>query len=368
MVVGLDGRVLLEEFPSGVSQAARELFHAVIQASPKHWFVLFVSGFNIKLIQERTVEFSKYQHVRLKVVRCPNRFINLSIAFFRWPRLDVLAGGVEVWFSPNIGFVSLRSARLVMYVHDATFVQLNGLLKPYTRMWHFLIRPKALLLSADQVLTPSHHSRTSIQAYFHVSPERVSVIPFGPPLKPQLTNEVLKQVKERHSLPDRFSLTVGTIEPRKNIRTLIEAWTPDLGPLVIIGAKGWDDLPQHPQVHYLGYVSHQEKWAILQQASAVIYPTIAEGFGLPLLEAFAANVPVVAGPHTSLVEVGQDAVLWTNVHDQAAVRKAVQAVLEDDRIRQQLMTQGQQRLQEYSWKKTAQQVLQLLEHTHENRY
>lgn len=375
MVVGLDGRVLLEEFPSGVSQASRELFLALIQAAPEWQFKLFVSTAHAEQALERVRDFSRFQNVEIVIKQLPNRLLNLSLSLFKFPRLDQLVGGADIWLSPNIGFVAVSSAKLVVLLHDTTFVTYRRLLKPYTRVWLAFIQANRLLRSAAHILTPSQHSKTSALETFpqlasasqETSKEKltlVTVIPFGPPRAPQLTSDFLQQVKQRYHLPDAFCLTVGTLEPRKNIRTLIEAWTPELGQLVMFGAPGWDQLPSHPQVTYLGYVTQDEKWAILQLAQAMIYPTVAEGFGLPLLEAFAAGVPVVAGAHTSLVEVGQQAVLWTNVHNQTTLRQAVQSVLTDVKLRQLLIERGREVLTQYSWDTTAQQLKQALAALH----
>lgn len=366
MVVGLDGRVLLEEFPSGVSQASRELFLALIQAAPEWQFKLFVSSANAEHLRLRSQEFSRFPNVQMILKQIPNRILNLSIALFRFPHLDQLVGGADLWLSPNIGFISVRSAKLIILLHDTTFVTYRRLLKPYTRVWLAFIQAKRLLRSAALILTPSEHSRKSVLETFfqqHTAPP-VTVIPFGPPRAPQLTEDFLETVKQRYHLPDAFCLTVGTLEPRKNLRTLIEAWSAPLGMLVIMGAQGWDQLPIHPQVRYLGYVSQEEKWALLRLARAVIYPSVAEGFGLPLLEAFTAGVPVVAGAHTSLVEVGQQAVLWTNVHNQTTLAQAVQSVLTDDTLRQLLIQHGREVLTKYSWEATAQQLKNTLAEIH----
>lgn len=362
MTVGLDGRVLLEGFPSGVSQAAREVFLRLIAAAPEWKFVLFVSGQDAALLDQRTQEFMGQPNVQIVKRHIPNRVLNLSISLFGWPHLDKLAGGVDVWFAPNIGFVAVGSAKLVLLVHDTTFVTYGSLLQPYTRWWHRMIKPKRLVQKANAVITPSVHSRQSILTEFPVVPaQRIHVVPFGPPQAPELSGEQLRLVREKFQLSQRFCVTLGTLEPRKNIRTLLEGWTQEMGTLVVIGAKGWDNLPAHAQVKYVGYLDQAEKWALLKQAECLVYPTIAEGFGLPLLEAFAAGTPVIAGPHTSLVEVGQDAVLWTNIHNQTSLKQAVQAIQTDATLRQHLIARGRIVLDTFSWERSIQQVKELIQ-------
>lgn len=362
MTVGLDGRVLLEGFPSGVSQAARQVFLRLIAAAPEWQFVLFVSGQDAALLDQRTQEFVGKANVQIVKRHIPNRVLNLSISLFGWPRVDKLAGGVDVWFAPNIGFVSVSKAKLVLLVHDTTFVTYGALLQPYTRWWHRMIRPKRLVQKADAVITPSVHSRHSILTEFPGTAERrIHVVPFGPPQAPEFSAEQLRTVREKFSLPQRYCVTLGTLEPRKNIRTLLEGWTQDMGTLVVIGAKGWDNLPAHAQVKYVGYLDQLEKWAVLKQAECLVYPTIAEGFGLPLLEAFAAGTPVIAGPHTSLVEVGQDAVLWTNVHNQISLQQAVQAIQTDATLRQHLIARGRSVLDTFSWERSIQEVKDIIQ-------
>lgn len=362
MTVGLDGRVLLEEFPSGVSHSSRQLFRHLIQASPDWKFVLFVSGHNQDLLKQRTQEFRNLGNVRIFAVAWPNRILNGLLMIFGRPYLDKLVGGVDVWFAPNIGYMAVQTAPLVLLVHDTTFKTYAQLLKPYTRWWHRLIRPERLLDRAQHIITPSEHSRHSIgQEFSSALSKKISVIPFGPP-QPVDSNPVLKQsMQDRFSLHAPFFLSLGTLEPRKNITTLISAWLPEWGNLVVAGAAGGDNLPTKAGVQLIGYVTEPEKWELLRMARGVIFPSLAEGFGLPVLEAFAVGTPVIAGAHTSLVEVGQDAVLWTQIHNQAAIGQAVQGLCTDDTLRQQLIDQGRKVLSGYSWEKSVAAVRQVLE-------
>lgn len=367
MIIGLDGRVLLEPFPSGVSRISAEIFRRLITASPEWQFRLFVSGARAEVIAERTAEFVSLPNVQVCAVHRSNRWLNLVIGTVGRPYLDDLIEKVDVWFTPNIAFVRLRSTPLVLLVHDMTFLLYGELLKPYTRLWRDMIRPHQLISQAAAVVVPSQHTAGRVrQDVRDMIPERIQVIPFGPPTLPRLSPEVHAQVRRQFSLPPDYAVVIGTLEPRKNIRTILDAWRSI--PVVVVGAHGGYVHTPKQGVRYVGYVSEEEKWSLLQQARMLVYPSLAEGFGLPVLEAFAAHVPVLAGPHTALVEVGKDAVLWTNVHNQAAMAQAVQVLLTDDRLRQRLIQAGDRVLSLYSWERTITSLRAVLQHTYENRH
>jgi glycosyltransferase involved in cell wall biosynthesis len=175
--------------------------------------------------------------------------------------------------------------------------------------------------------------------------------------------------------PDGFVLAVGTLEPRKNLPRLVAAFArlaPALQashPLVVVGASGWStgetmralrSLGDRARV--VGYVSDTELWELYRRCTVFCYPSLAEGFGLPVLEAMAAGAAVVTSNVSSLPEVGGDAVEYADPLDVDAIADALRKVIEDTQLRDQLRARAKQRAGEFTWAGFAQTTREVLEH------
>lgn len=222
---------------------------------------------------------------------------------------------------------------------------------------------------ADHIITISNYSKLELVKYFRLSESRISVIPlavderwFVPSQEPDL-----QRVKSHYALPERFYLFLGTIQPRKNIARLLLAHnrlpykTRKECPLLIIGRAGWgcqkeiNDISRDNDgtVRWLKYVQDSDLVTLVSLARALVFPSLHEGFGLPVLEAFAAGVPVIASSTTSLPEVaGESALLVdpTNIEDLAEAMRLIHA---DDAMASRLAEQGRARAKGYTWNQTA---------------
>ena len=178
----------------------------------------------------------------------------------------------------------------------------------------------------------------------------------------------------RYGLPKRYVLAVGTLEPRKNLTTLLRAFArlregsavdPAVG-LVIAGARGWLDDPIFEAVQSLGleravnfpgFVDDDDLPALYQGAELFVFPSLHEGFGLPLLEAMACGVPVVASNASALPEVAGGAALLVDPHDAEALAQAIARVLGDEALRARLRDAGVARAAQFSWQTAARRTL-----------
>jgi len=195
---------------------------------------------------------------------------------------------------------------------------------------------------ADQIITISEYSKLELAKWTGISPNKISVIPLG--VDKRWFREVpaaeFAQVRARYALPERFFISVGTLQPRKNIEGAIFAHRSmplaerQRVPLVIVGRAGWkceavlkmiDEDTSSGAVRWLQHVPEADLLAVVKSASALLFASLAEGFGLPVLEAFAAQVPVVTSNTTSLPEVTGDAALTVDPLDIAALSAAMSA-------------------------------------------
>lgn len=227
---------------------------------------------------------------------------------------------------------------------------------------------------AAHIITISDYSKQQIEQHFSVPAEKISVIPLGvderwfaPP-----EEQAVRQVLRRHGLPETFFLFVGTLQPRKNVGRVIEAHRSlppgvrERVPLVIVGRAGWqcealvEALAARrygDTVVWLRHVPDADLPKLMKAAAALVFPSLYEGFGLPVLEAFAAGTPVVTSNGSALPEVAGDAALLVDPLDPASIAKAMLSVLEDATLAAGLRAKGRLRARQHSWDRTASMTL-----------
>jgi len=245
-----------------------------------------------------------------------------------------------------------------------------------TRQARLLFRwTTALALRAvRRTIAISEATRQDLLRHFPVSAEQVSVIPEAadPAFRPRPPAEVAA-LRRKHGLPERYVLYLGSNKPHKNLVRLIEAWAfvrhhAPRTTLLIAGV--WD--PRYPQpkrraeglglgaaVRFLGPVAEADLPALYSGATAFVFPSLYEGFGLPVLEAMACGVPVACSQTSSLPEVGGDAVLAFDPTDVEAIGEALRCLLEDASLREHLRQRGLARAATFSWERTARETLAL---------
>jgi glycosyltransferase involved in cell wall biosynthesis len=281
--------------------------------------------------------------------------------------------GVDWLYNP-INTAPLGVKRQVVVIHDAAFLtpqasQTLAFRAAYTQLVRRIVQ------QAHGVITVSEFSRGELITRLGARPEQVRVVPNGvsPGFRPMPTDHV----RAAHGLPDRYLLFVGSLEPRKNLRTLLaavrrlaESGRLDDHRLVLVGCAGAnfrdDGLAQAiaeagPLVQRLGYVADQDLPALYAGASAFIYPSLYEGFGLPPLEAMACGAPVIASDATALPEVVGEAGLLFPPHDVDALADAIQRVISDAALRGELTRRGLARAAGFSWEHAARRTLAFLE-------
>jgi glycosyltransferase involved in cell wall biosynthesis len=240
--------------------------------------------------------------------------------------------------------------------------------------WHLQI-PIAARRS-DFIITVSEHARREIIADFNVAAERIRAIMLGfdPAMGGKRDRSTTQKILAKHNLPDDYILYVGTIQPRKNLATLIEAFhllkrdrdVPHK--LVIVGRKGWlydqlftriHKLGLDDEILFTGFVPDEELPSIYDRACVFVYLSLFEGFGLPPLEAMACGVPVITSNTTSLPEVVGDAGITLPPTDVSRVHEALRLVLGDEALRKTMRHTGLKRAQMFSWEAAAQETLEV---------
>lgn len=298
------------------------------------------------------------QHVGVADAHVPVRALNLLWHRAGWPPVERFSGPVDVAHSPTPLLIPTRRARQVVTIHDLFFLdQPSATTAEIRRDYPALVRRHAR--RADMVVTSSHHVGALVVQRLDVDPGRILTCPAGaPPWTP------------RPAVPPEGPVVfLGTLEPRKNVTTLLDAWErlvargDRVPPLVMAGGRGpgaealLDRLSRPPlagHVRHEGYLADHDRETFYKRARLLVLPSLDEGFGLPVVEACAAGVPVLASRCGALPEVGGDAPVYLDPTDAEAWAQTVSALLGDPDRLESMRRRGVARAAVFSWERSAQ--------------
>jgi alpha-1,3-rhamnosyl/mannosyltransferase len=286
------------------------------------------------------------------------------------PLLDWLTRGADVFHASVLVRHPPSRARLTATVHDLT-----GFLMPELHPRSNLVAEESfakLARRADGLIAVSECTRQDAIRTLGVTPEKICTIHsgvaesfFDPPA------ERVNEIRERYGLQRPFVLFVGTIEPRKNVDLLLDAWESLPGPLrthfelVVAGPVGWAADATVARLHavrYLGYIPEPDLAPLTAAAEAFVYPSLYEGFGFPVAQAMAAGVAVITSNVSSLPEVAGNAALLVDPKSQAELRAALVRLLGSADLRRSLALAGRERAREFRWEICAQRSLEFFRH------
>lgn len=278
-------------------------------------------------------------------------------------------GAQVVHYPANIGPLA-PMAGTVLTVHDLTFLRFPEWYR-WDRSAYYRASVPSSVRQAERIIADSESTAADLREFLHVRPERIDVIPlavaaeFRPASQLQMTAAI-----ERYHLPAAFFLYEGTLEPRKNLVRLIQAWSEVAADcrydLVIAGRAGWKCEPVEQaaaaspfaqRIHFPGFIEQEDLPAVLSAARVFVWPSLYEGFGLPPLEAMACGTPVITSNTSSLPEVVGDAALAVDPENVAALARAMKAAADDDSLRIRLSAAGALRAAEFSWDYTSRLTL-----------
>ncbi len=307
---------------------------------------------------------------------------NLDVVSFRLPSytlweqlglpLALKRTPVDMFHSP-LGLPLLCPVSGIATVHDLCFLTHPDTFTRRMRTYFRVFLPLSVR-RARVVLTVSVASKHALMKLLHVPGTKIRVVSngVGEEFRPIRDPHALAAVRERHGLPESFILYVGTLQPRKNVLTLIRAcqrlWaTNRIGEkLVIVGKRGWlserlfefvNAAGLRDRVVFAGYLPREDLPVLYSAASLFVYPSLCEGFGLPPLEAMACGTPVVASNVASLAEVLGAAARLIDPVDAEVMAATIREILADRRLRETLRDRGLERAKGYRWDEAARQTL-----------
>lgn len=324
-------------------------------------------------VQRYTIELLSRFQQQVNIIKPAHPLSGISGHFWEQFILPQKVGTHLLWSPSNTGPLSIK--RQVVTMHDVVPLDHPEWLNNNFATWYRFLTPR-LMRRAAKIITDSNFSRMRILANVDIPEEKIAVIYIGADerFQPYGVGDIHKAITELKLPSKHYVLTVGSLEPRKNLSRLLKAWNvvlphmPDEMFLVLTGALGkkqvfgelsLDSLP--PRVHFTGHVRDELLPALYSGATAFAYVSLYEGFGLPPLEAMACGTPVLTSNVTSIPEVVGDAALTVDPHDVEAIADGLRRLVSDSSLRENLRSKGLERAKLFSWDKTAQETWKVLD-------
>jgi glycosyltransferase involved in cell wall biosynthesis len=314
--------------------------------------------------------FSHFPNVSEKVIAAPNKLIWDQIAvplFARRENLDVI-------YNPKLSIPLITRSKTILAMHGGGQLVMRHLFRWWDRMYVSVANP-LYCKKAAAIITMTNIGARDIVKYMGADPRKMRVIPEAYNDRCRVLEEAeTVGVKEKYRLPREFILFVGGIQPMKNFGNLLRAYhkihrsIPHK--LVAVGFNRWkfsddlkliDELGLRDKIIFPGFVADEEVPAFYNLASLFVLPSLYEGFGIPVLEAMASGCPVITSKTGCSPEVAGDAALLIDPYDPDDIAGAIQKILTDTQLRDELIQKGLQRAQQFSWEKCARETLHVFE-------
>ena len=374
MRIGIDARLL--SYRRGMGNFVHELVGALAKLASNNEFILYVS--------RGTAASDIPGNGRFKVRR-------LGLPFFAFEEqislgLTAMRDRLDILHCPaNTGPLMLRRrTRLVLTIHDVMYLMPESELprsqsayQRAGRLYRSWVVPR-LVRRASAVTTDSRRSADDVVTYLGIEHEGIRVVYAAPgaTYTEPIAEGQIAGVSRRHGIGKRFVLALGAIDPRKNTRRIVTAFAAlraNVGvdyQLVIAGLSGGardrvralaDESGAGGQIVVLGFVPESDLAALYHAAQVFVYPSLYEGFGLPVLEAMACGTPVIASTAGSIPEIAGDAAILVDPNDTGAIAEALRRVVLDGALRRDLIGRGRARAAEFSWERAAREMIAVYE-------
>ena len=385
MRIGIDCSLVPGE-RAGIGQYAYQLVRALSQIDHQNKYVLYPVFYYTFHPQYRQAVFPHAANLRVAFRWFPPALLRvLRHPYAPWFTREWLLGRVDVVHSVSFSAPRLRIGRkrLVVTLHDVSFLT-HPECHTRANLAHTLSGTRDAVAWADALIAISQHTRQDLIERMGASPDRVVVTYIAPnPLCVREDNPlVLSHVRSAYQLPRDFILFVGALEPRKNVKRLLAAYA-QLSPalrrdvhLVIAGGQGWltDDirpmvkaLALTAQVHFLGYVKEEDLPVLYSLATVFAYPSLYEGFGLPVLEAMHCGTPVLTSNVSALPEIAGEAALLVSPTNVDAITDGLTRLLEETDLRAELRERGYARVRLFSWERCARETLAVYQRVYQGQ-
>ncbi len=373
MRIGIDCRTILNPRlgeRAGVGHYTYYLVKHLLKNDKKNEYVLFfdyrlmdVTEFKQKNVKLKHFPFSQYQRY------LPFTYSHMLIS------AALIKEGLNIYHSPANVIPLTYPKTSVITVHDLAIYKKPEWFPRGQKFSTKLLVPRSLK-KADQIIAVSRATKRDIIKLFKIKPEKIKIVYEGVGMK-KIKEGKKPDIFKKYRLKNKYIIFLGTIEPRKNLVGLINAYSKLIKKkkfenydLVLAGAEGWkyDQIFKTieknglgDRVKFLGYVSHNEKIDLMKRAEIFVFPSFYEGFGLPLLEAISLGVPAISSSISSMPEVAGKSVIYINPESEEAILKAMVKILSSSKLRKKMKLLGIEQARGFDWDKCAKETIKIYE-------
>lgn len=377
MKIGIESTTAIKKL-GGISEYSFNLIRALSKIDRKNHYKLVNFSFfrkNLRAMPKLPANF------RILNINLPNKIMEFLWQNLNWPSLDYFFTDCDFVFKPHFLGAPVKNKPLVLTIYDLSFYHDSKWftsLDRETMLKHF----KENIAKAKLILTISKYTKNDLINNFKVDPNKIVVTYLGVDdiFKQKEDTVKSREVLEKYNINGPYILYLGTLEPRKNIIGIIDAFTnisvkhPRLK-LVLAGRNGWlcEDILSRSKISnkiiLTGPVEDFERPVLYQNSEMFVYPSFFEGFGLPPLEAMNCGTPVITSNNSSIPEVVGNAAILVDPKNTSQIADAMKKILDNPKKKQDMIKKGKIRASQFSWEKCASQTLKAFEKvSNENRH
>ena len=370
MVIGIDASRAFRKERTGTEEYSYELIKRLVRLGSSHQFILYT---------DRKIEIGNCRRRAKAAMVTARKLGNIKIKYMPFPRLwtqirlswEMLINPPDVLFIPAHAMPIVRPKKTVVTIHGLEYEYFPEAYSSFER-WYLKWSTRFTSRHAWKIITPSQNTKRDLIKFYGTDSDKIRAIRHGFAKSKMMVNS--KQITEKSRYP--YLLFIGRLEKRKNILRLIDAFCmlkqkykiPHR--LILVGKPGYGHKNSKFKIQNskfksdiieLGYVSQEEKFGLLKNADVFVYPSLYEGFGMPVLEAFSLGTPVVCSSASSLPEVAGNAAILVDPLDVYSIASGVWKILSDKKLNTECVQKGSIQVQKFSWDKCARETLSILE-------
>ena len=375
--IQLDGQVLSEIQKTGIGWCVWRITEQLVKRDDLDITINYFSKGHTEEQRAQVYSFEK-ENVRIKEIRNIKSWVyKMHSLIIPIPYKKLFGKDADASLFLNYYVPPFASGKRISIVYDMVAKAYPETMDTKTRLI-LGTTLKSSIKRADRIVTISEAAKKEIVKYFKADPEKITVMPMGADEGYMPKTEGLEEIKDFYGISGDYFLYLGTLEPRKNIETLIKAYrilkdsTENCPKLVIAGKKGWaydgifsavKELGLADDVIFTGYLKRGEIPVMMTGATAFIFPSVYEGFGMPPLEAMACGCPVIASNVSAMPEVIADAGILCDPEKPEEFAKAMEMLMNDGEMRKVLSEKGILRAKNYTWENAAEIFIKAVKNT-----
>lgn len=341
-----------------------------------HTFLLFTDILDEKVLEKikHDLGISNKSNFEIVSLKASNKFIWNSFALPKYLNRNPVNIYLTQYITP---FFVGKKIKIITVIHDISFNFFPQFIKKSDLFFLKLLIPFSLK-RADKIVGVSKFTRDEILKFYKINPNKVDWIhnAISQNFLQTPSRDKLDSVRKKYNLPEKFLLYLGTLQPRKNIPTLVEAFSkiqpkfPDVK-LVLAGNRNAHNFDRsidkvisenglEGKIIFSGYIDEDDKPALFKSAEIFCFPSFYEGFGIPILEAMSMEIPVIASEIPAHLEIAGNSVLYFKPHDPSSLAEKISTLLDSEVLKKSLIENGKKRVLKFSWRKTASKFISIL--------